>query len=98
VTVGIDRIKLGPKSRLAVPKEVQAEVEKVLAEATAGDLIDAVTRAIGCGCGAYQVETRTSVYVDHSGAIHRHGLPCYRVVYLGGKKVRAPVNEMDENG
>lgn len=82
--MGIQRIKLGPRSRLAgdVPPEVQEAVDQVLAAAPKEDFVQAVVDAtvfgaIGCGCGRQLLPAREATW-EHQGVVHRHGKPCYR--------------------
>jgi hypothetical protein len=81
--VGIQRIKLGPRSRLAgdVPPEVQEAVDQVLADAPVESFVAAAIEAsvggIGCGCGRQLLPTREATW-EHQGVVHRHGKPCYR--------------------
>lgn len=83
--MGIQKIILGPKSKLAEqdvgpsPPEFRAEVERVLAQVPKEYLATTAAAAglIGCGCGRFAVPDRkASVAID--GVVHRYGLPCYR--------------------
>jgi hypothetical protein len=76
--MGIERIKLGPKSKYAEPpKEDWAEAVIEAAEQT-------VAKRFGCSCGRYVLLTRDEVY-ESGGVAHRTKNPCHEV--NGSKQV-----------
>jgi hypothetical protein len=64
--VGIQRIRLGPKSPHAMPAELQQAVDQVIAEAPKEDFLEAV---LGCTCGG--------LVGERDGVVHRRHHPCY---------------------
>jgi hypothetical protein len=88
----------GPRVRANVPAAIRAEVDRVLAGADAEDFIEAVTRSIGCACGAAHVEARDKVFVDSGGVVHRHGVPCYTVEPKPERAGRAGDQPLPEQG
>jgi hypothetical protein len=83
--MGIERIKLGPKSRAAADVERsearKAEVAKVKAQAAeqrpSRSALSEAAGLIGCACGREHVPARDKTYTSEDGVMHRYGRPCY---------------------
>jgi len=76
--VGIDKIKLGPRSRLLEKKELDAMVDDMVAlhPPLPGPVNPSNVR--GCGCGQFHVPAGAEAGVEIDGAVHRYAKPCYR--------------------
>lgn len=77
--MGIDKIKLGPRSRY-LDQGAAVEAPEPPAEEVAHPPLPGPanpTRVVGCACGRWHVPGR-NITVEIEGGFHRYGNPCYQ--------------------